>query len=96
MPEIADGTALTQWHYLAFILAWVGGILTRFAQAVRTEKVSAKQYFVSYPMSTMAALCVSLAVCIVMALQGENSLVTYFSVAFVVETLINRSGTGGK
>lgn len=95
MPEIPAGTDLSVLHYIAFALAWLGGILTRFAQQVNIEKIDFRQYFVERPMLTAASLCISLAITIVLFLQGETNIITYFSVTFVAETLINKNN-GGK
>lgn len=89
--QIAVDGNFTMLHYIALVLAWLGGILVRFAHKVRIEGIDWRQYFLKYPVRTAASLIVSVAICLVMLINKDSNVVAYFSVAFMVETLVNKS-----
>ena len=73
-----------------FILYWVAGIATHWGMKLQREGVTAKQYWASKPLNSVASILVSFAVVLNSLLTGDNEFMTYFGAGFVAEAFINR------
>lgn len=81
---------LTAWQIVAFLCTWFGGVLFNFTNKVTRDGIGVKEYWTHNPLAMMTSFIVSLGICITMLLQGETNHLTYFTVAFMAENLINR------
>lgn len=73
-----------------YILYWIAGIATHWGMKLQREGVTAKQYWASKPLNSIASILVSFAVVLNSLLTGDNEFMTYFGAGFVAEAFINR------
>jgi mannose/fructose/N-acetylgalactosamine-specific phosphotransferase system component IIC len=73
-----------------YLLYWVAGIATHWGMKLQREGVTARQYWASKPLNSMASILVSFAVVLNSLLAGDNEFMTYFGAGFVAEAFINR------
>lgn len=85
---------LTVLEIVAFLCTWAGGVLVNYVNKTVREKLNWKEYWSMNPLTTVASLVVSFGLCISLLLSEETNHLTYFSVAFMAENLINSRGTG--
>lgn len=85
---------LTVLEIVAFICTWAGGVLVNYVNKSARERLGWKQYWTRNPLTTVASLIVSFGLCISLLLSEETNHLTYFSVAFMAENLINSRGKG--
>ena len=85
---------LTVLEVIAFICTWAGGVLVNYVNKSARERLGWKQYWTRNPLTTVASLIVSFGLCISLLLSEETNHLTYFSVAFMAENLINSRGKG--
>lgn len=80
---------LSGWQIFALLLTWSGGVLVNYANKVSREGVDRVEYWTRNPLATISSIVVSLGICISLILSGETNHLTYFTVAFMAENLIN-------
>lgn len=82
-------TAMTagQWE---MVLYWIAGIIAHLALKCQREKITPRQYIMSYPLLSAASFIVSLALVLHSLAVGDNEVMTYFGTGFVADALINR------
>ncbi|WOL24649.1 hypothetical protein fHeYen902_303c [Yersinia phage fHe-Yen9-02] len=80
---------LTWIQMVAFLCSWAGGVLVNYVNKTTREGLDWKEYWTRNPLTTIASLVVSFGICISMLLSDETNHLTYFSVAFMAENLIN-------
>ncbi len=85
----STGETLTVWQVLAFFCTWLGGVLVNYINRVAREGMDWKEYWTHNPIKVLSSLFVSLGICITLLVDGEANHLTYFSVAFMAENLIN-------
>lgn len=85
---------LTVLEIVAFFCTWAGGVLVNYVNKSARERLGWKQYWTRNPLTTVASLVVSFGLCISLLLSEETNHLTYFSVAFMAENLINSRGQG--
>lgn len=85
---------LTVLEMIAFLCTWAGGVLVNYVNKTVREKLNWKEYWLRNPLTTVASLIVSFGLCISLLISQEMNHLTYFSVAFMAENLINSRGTG--
>lgn len=73
-----------------FVLYWIAGIATHWGMKLQREGVTAKQYWASKPLNSIASILVSFAVVLNSLMAGDNEFMTYFGAGFVAEAMINR------
>ncbi|AWY08354.1 hypothetical protein HOT49_gp076 [Erwinia phage vB_EamM_Alexandra] len=78
---------------VAFLLSYVGGVLMNYVIKTKREGLNWKEYWTSNPISSIAAVFVSTGMFIGMLTAGQTDHLTYFSLAFTVENLINTQTT---
>lgn len=81
---------LSTWQIVAFLCTWLGGVLFNFTNKVTRDGIGVAEYWTKNPLAIAASFIVSLGICITMLLSGETNHITYFTVAFMAENLINR------
>lgn len=80
---------LSYTDIFAFTCTYIGGVLMNYIVKTRREKLSWKEYWTLNPVASIAALCVSTGMMITLVKSGQTDHLTYFSLAFTVENLIN-------
>ena len=80
---------LSAFEIFAYMCSWLAGVLLNYANKVKREGVGKWEYWTSNPFASIASILVSLGICMTMLTSGEANHVTYFSVAFMAENLIN-------
>lgn len=86
--SIAD-TPLTFWQVIAVLFTWLGGVLFNFINRVSREGMDWKEYWTHNPLKVLSSLFVSLGICISMMVSGNTDHLTYFTVSFMAENLMN-------
>ena len=82
----ADLTA-SQIEMIMYCLA---GVLAHIPLKCQREKISPKQYFLSYPLLSAASLIISLGLVLHSLSVGDNEMMTYFGTGFIADAVINR------
>lgn len=85
---------LTMFEIVAFLCTWAGGVMVNYVNKTVREKLNWKEYWSRNPVTTIASLIVSFGLCLSLLISEETNHLTYFSVAFMAENLINSRGTG--
>lgn len=85
---------LTVLEIIAFLCTWAGGVLVNYVNKTVRESLNWKEYWSRNPLTTVASLVVSFGLCISLLISEETNHLTYFSVAFMAENLINSRGAG--
>lgn len=85
---------LTVFEIVAFLCTWAGGVMVNYVNKTVREKLNWKEYWSRNPVTTIASLVVSFGLCLSLLISEETNHLTYFSVAFMAENLINSRGTG--
>lgn len=85
---VADAP-LTFWQVIAALLTWMGGVLFNYINRISREGMDWKEYWTHSPLKVLSSLFVSLGICISLLLSGETNHLTYFTVAFMAENLMN-------
>ena len=73
-----------------YILYWLAGIATHWGMKLKSENLTAMQYWSTKPWNSVASVLVSFAVVLNSLLTGDNEFMTYFGAGFVAEAMINR------
>ncbi|MEG0374824.1 MAG: hypothetical protein RR672_04250 [Raoultibacter sp.] len=84
---------LSTVEILAYVCTYIGGVLMNYIVKTKREGLDWKQYWTLNPVTSLAAVLVSTGMCITLLLQGETNHLTYFSIAFMAENLINTQTT---
>ena len=84
---------LSTVEILAYDCTYIGGVLMNYIVKTKREGLDWKQYWTLNPVTSLAAVLVSTGMCITLLLQGETNHLTYFSIAFMAENLINTQTT---
>ena len=71
------------------MFSYIGGVLMNYVIKTKREGLNWKEYWTLNPISSIAAVCVSTGMFIGMLTTGQTDHLTYFSLAFTVENLIN-------
>jgi mannose/fructose/N-acetylgalactosamine-specific phosphotransferase system component IIC len=74
-----------------FILYWLAGIATHWGMKLKSENLTAMQYWSTKPWNSVASVLVSFAVVLNSLVTGDNEFMTYFGAGFVAEAMINRA-----
>ncbi|QYW03041.1 hypothetical protein pEaSNUABM14_00081 [Erwinia phage pEa_SNUABM_14] len=80
---------LSYTDIFAFTCTYIGGVLMNYIVKTRREHLGWKEYWTLNPVASIAALCVSTGMMISLIRSGQTDHLTYFSLAFTVENLIN-------
>lgn len=74
---------------VAFLFSYIGGVLTNYVVKTKREGLNWKEYWTLNPIASIGAVFVSTGMFIGMLVNGQTDHLTYFSLAFTVENLIN-------
>lgn len=74
---------------VAFLFSYIGGGLTNYVVKTKREGLNWKEYWTLNPIASIGAVFVSTGMFIGMLVNGQTDHLTYFSLAFTVENLIN-------
>lgn len=92
LPEVQKVIEHTDvFQLLGFLCTWIGGILVNYVQKTKREGLDWRQYWTNNPFSTVASIFVSVGLFINLLGSGETNHITFFSVAFMAESLINNA-----
>lgn len=90
LPDVQEVIKHTDLFQLfGFLCTWVGGVLVNYVQKTKREGLDWRQYWTNNPFSTVASVFVSIGLFINLIGSGETNHITFFSVAFMAENLIN-------
>ena len=78
---------------VAFLFSYIGGVLTNYVVKTKREGLNWKEYWTLNPIASIGAAFVSTGMFIGMLVNGQTDHLTYFSLAFTVENLINTQTT---
>ena len=78
---------------VGFFLSYVGGVLMNYVVKTKREGLNWKEYWTLNPISSVAAVFVSTGMFIGLLMNGQTDHLTYFSLAFTVENLVNMQTT---
>lgn len=81
---------------VAFLFSYVGGVLMNYVVKTKRDGLNWKEYWTLNPISSVAAVFVSTGMFIGMLTTGQTDHLTYFSLAFTVENLINTQTSKAK
>lgn len=84
---------LSSIEIAAYVLTYMGGVLMNYIVKTKREHMDWKAYWTLNPVTSVAAILVSTGMCISLILNGETNHLTYFSLAFMAENLINTQTT---
>lgn len=82
----ADFT-LGQWEMMMY---WLAGILAHLALKCQREKITPRQYLLSYPLLSAASFIISLGLVLHSLSVGDNEMMTYFGTGFIADAVINK------
>ncbi|QZE57287.1 hypothetical protein MPK71_gp078 [Erwinia phage pEa_SNUABM_1] len=74
---------------VAFLFSYIGGVLTNYVVKTKREGLNWKEYWTLNPIASIGAVFVSTGMFIGMLVNNQTDHLTYFSLAFTVENLIN-------
>lgn len=79
-----------------YLCTWVGGVLINYVQKTKRDGLDWRKYWTNNPFSTVASIFVSIGIFVNLISSGETNHITYFSVAFMAENLINNGANRAK
>lgn len=87
---------LSALEIFAFLCSYLGGVLVNYVVKTKREHMGWKEYWTLNPVSSIASVLVSTGMFITLLSQQQTDHLTYFSLAFTVENLINTQATKGE
>jgi len=90
LPDVQEVIKHTDpFQLFGFLCTWVGGVLVNYVNKTKRDGLGWKEYWTDNPLSTVASVFVSIGLFVNLIGSGETNHITFFSVAFMAENLIN-------
>lgn len=84
----------TMWYIILSLLCWASGVAAHFLKRCWIEKISFKDYWLSHVEASIASIIAGLVVYVITLItSGNSNFITFFTIGYILDSVINRTET---